>query len=136
MSSKFFGMKSIAPASSALKVELAPSNVNDENIKIGVGHFAMISLTAVMPSITGISTSMVITSGRSFSVIATPSLPSFASPTTCIEGSDSKISFNLLRKKDESSTIKILVAITQSLIIIIFLFLGLLKTKLPLIQPV
>ena len=63
MSSKFLGIKSIAPASSALKVEFAPSNVKDENIKIGVGHFDMISLTAVIPSITGISTSIVITSG-------------------------------------------------------------------------
>ena len=64
ISSNFFGKKSIAPASNASNVAVAPSRVSDENIKIGVGLLAIISLTALIPSSTGISTSMVIMSGR------------------------------------------------------------------------
>ncbi|MCY1358532.1 hypothetical protein D9M69_450690 [compost metagenome] len=55
MSSKFFGRKSTAPASSASRVTRAPSWVSEENISTGVGQRCMMCRTAVMPSIIGIS---------------------------------------------------------------------------------
>ena len=55
MSSKFFGRKSTAPASSASRVTRAPSWVSEENINTGVGQRCMMCRTAVMPSIIGIS---------------------------------------------------------------------------------
>ena len=55
MSSKFFGRKSTAPASSASRVTRAPSWVSEENISTGVGQRCMMLRTAVMPSIIGIS---------------------------------------------------------------------------------
>ncbi|MCY1184419.1 hypothetical protein D9M73_251130 [compost metagenome] len=41
MSSKFFGRKSTAPASSASRVTRAPSWVSEENINTGVGQRCM-----------------------------------------------------------------------------------------------
>ena len=54
---------------------------------MGVGHFAMISRTALMPSITGISMSMVITSGRSKIALSTASRPFWAVSITVSIGS-------------------------------------------------
>ena len=82
MSSNFFGKKSNAPASSASRVAVAPSRVSDENIKIGVGVAAIISFTALMPSRTGISTSIVITSGFNSRALSTASRPFTAKPIT------------------------------------------------------
>src|SRR5690606_14683406 len=55
MSSKFFGRKSTAPASSATSVTRAPSLVSEQNINTGVGQRCLMCRTAEMPSIVGIS---------------------------------------------------------------------------------
>jgi len=104
ISSKRFGRKSTAPASRASNVDLAPSVVNEENIKIAVGLAVMIFRVAVIPSITGISTSMVITSGFRRAALLTASIPFSALSMTLISGSDSNISVTRRRKKRESST--------------------------------
>ena len=81
----------------------------------------MMFFTALMPSITGISTSMVTTSGLSSATMATASLPFAAEPTTSIPGSEEIISLILLRKKLESSTIRTLIAIATLLLINLFI---------------
>ena len=54
---------------------------------MGVGHLAMISRTALMPSSTGISMSMVMTSGRNCCALSTASRPFWAVSITVIRGS-------------------------------------------------
>ncbi len=104
ISSKLFGKKSSAPASSASRVALAPSWVSEENINTGFGVAAMMARTALIPSMTGISMSMVTTSGLSARTLLMASRPSTANPTTLSRGSPSSISTTRRRKNVESST--------------------------------
>ncbi|EMQ21315.1 chemotaxis-specific methylesterase domain protein, partial [Vibrio cholerae O1 str. EDC-020] len=110
ISSNFLGKKSNAPASSASNVAFAPSWVNEENIKMGTGLFAMISRTAEIPSMTGISISIVITSGLSRAAFSTASFPFTATSMTSKRDSELMISLTRRRKKLESSTTNTLIA--------------------------
>ncbi len=58
-------MKSTAPSIKALMVASAPSWVRELTMTTGVGLILITSASAFSPSITGISTSMVTTSGFS-----------------------------------------------------------------------
>jgi hypothetical protein len=60
-----FRMTSTAPASSACISVSEPSSVSDEHMTTGTGHCSMILRRKVMPSMRGISTSSVMTSGSS-----------------------------------------------------------------------
>src|SRR5262245_17465555 len=71
---------------------------------MGVGAAIMISLVASKPSMRGMWTSIVTTSGRSDWVSATASAPLTASPTTRISGSLRRISARSVRAVAESST--------------------------------
>ncbi len=104
-----FGMKSTAPYSMAFIVASAPSVVSELIIIIGIGLVSIIFLTAVNPSILGISISIVITSGFNFWTNSRASKPSFALPTISKDGSSLSIISNDLRINAESSTINILV---------------------------
>ncbi len=65
MSTRGFRMTSTAPASSACIRVSDPSSVSDEHMTTGTGCCAMILRRKVMPSMRGISTSRVMTSGTS-----------------------------------------------------------------------
>ena len=78
---------------------------------MGRGLPCIMRLVAVIPSITGISMSMVMTSGLSFVAISTASAPLAASPTTSRRGSTSSMAFTRRRKKPESSTTSTLMGI-------------------------
>jgi len=71
-------MKSTAPSSSALIVAWAPSRVSELTISTGTGVSFMIRSSAWIPSIRGISTSSVTTSGRSAATFSIASAPSRA----------------------------------------------------------
>ncbi len=62
-------MMSTAPASSACINVCVPSSVSDEHITTGMGRWLMILRRKEMPSMRGISTSSVMTSGTSFWMI-------------------------------------------------------------------
>jgi hypothetical protein len=113
MSSSCLGKKSMAPALNASSVALLPTRVIAENMIIGVGVSAIICLTAAIPSITGISTSIVITSGANVAASITASWPLCAKPTTRKSASSSKILLMDLQIKCESSTINTLMVIIQ-----------------------
>jgi len=94
---------STAPASSARIAVSVPSIVRVETITMGVGTTCMISSTARMPSIFGISTSMVMTSGRSSRALRTASTPSHAVSMTTTPGSFSRRRWMARRMNAESS---------------------------------
>ena len=75
-------MKSTAPSSSARMVVTELRSVKLLSMMMGQGVAAMIWRVASKPSMTGISTSMVMTSGRSSRAISTHICPVLASPTT------------------------------------------------------
>ena len=64
----------------------------------------MISFNACKPSIIGISTSIVTTSGFNLTVLSIASIPLAAEPTISIEGSDLSILSIAVLMKAESST--------------------------------
>ena len=65
MSSRGFRMTSTAPASSACISVSLPSSTSEEHITTGIGCWLISLRRKVMPSIRGISTSRVMTSGAS-----------------------------------------------------------------------
>ena len=71
----------------------------------------MISRTAVIPSMTGISISIVMTSGLRVLAFSTASLPLTATSITSRRDSELMISLTRRRKKLESSTTSTLIAI-------------------------
>ena len=110
---KFLGRKSRAPYSRALIVAFVPEAVRDENISTGTGSFFIIVFKASSPLTSGISTSRVTTSGRSFSTSSMASRPLEAKPTTSIPFLPSIASESRFLKKNESSTIKTFTLIPQ-----------------------
>jgi hypothetical protein len=70
------------------------------------GRSALIRPMAVTPSMFGMRRSMSTTSGRSRRAIATPSLPSAASPTTSMSSWRSKKTRSPMRTTEWSSTIR------------------------------
>ena len=62
--------KSTAPSSSARKVTSAPRSVNVETITTGIGRRRISRERKSMPSMRGISTSSVITSGSRLRIIS------------------------------------------------------------------
>ena len=93
----------------AFNVASAPSLVRELTIITGVGFDFIILSRAVIPSIVGISISIVITSGLNCSAISMASWPFFAIPTISISGSpDNRVS-NAFLINIESSTIKTLI---------------------------
>ncbi len=114
-----FATKSNAPRSSAFIVIFAFLFVYPLNITTGIGSFSIMRSTAVMPSIFGISTSIVMTSGCSESAFFTASSPSLATPTTSISSSLLSMSEISTRINAESSTTSTLIfsALTPSFFI-------------------
>ena len=96
--------KSRAPSSRPRRVTSAPSLVSEESSSTGVGHSLMMRRSASRPSMRGILTSSVTTSGRSASAFSSPSWPSTAVPTTSMSGAPPSIRVRALRTKAESST--------------------------------
>ena len=82
-------MKSTAPISSASSVISAPACVNVEIITTGIGRSVMILRRNDTPSMCGISTSSVTTSGLSALILSRATIGSGAVPTTLISGSAS-----------------------------------------------
>jgi len=95
--------KSTAPASSAANVSSAPSAVYADSISVGVGVSLISRSTASIPFISGISTSIVTTSGSVSATTDSASRPSSASPTTSTPP-DSRMSAMSSRMNRESST--------------------------------
>ena len=98
-------MQSIAPSSSAFTVASAPSRVSVETIRTGIGRRVMIFSRKVSPSIRGISTSSVRTSGLVALIISLASNGSAAWPTTSKPGSADRASVSIRRISALSSTI-------------------------------
>ncbi len=82
-------MKSIAPSSRARKTWSRSAWL--EITITGVGRFAISKRRKAKPSISGISRSRVIASGRRSKAICRASLPFTARPTTSIAGSPASI---------------------------------------------
>ncbi|MMZ63248.1 hypothetical protein D1872_254920 [compost metagenome] len=104
-----FGIKSTAPLCKAVIVSSAPSRVRELSIMTRVGNSSMIFPNASMPFISGISISIVTTSGRSSLTILTPSAPFRAVPITSISASSSTSRTIILRINSESSTTSTLI---------------------------
>src|SRR6266404_2269529 len=96
--------KSNAPFSSACIVRAAPRVVSELSMTTGVRCRETISASAVSPSIRGMSTSRVTTSGFSCSTLASAKHPSIAVAITSVSGSLSRILEINLRISAESST--------------------------------
>ena len=96
--------KSTAPSSSAFIVTSPPRSVNVEIITTGVGRRRIRRPRKSMPSIRGISTSSVITSGSRSRIISRATIGSFAVPTHSMSGCRLMISASRLRTRAESST--------------------------------
>jgi hypothetical protein len=99
-----FDTKSTAPYSKDFTARSASILPIAVSITTGTGVFAIMQHKAVNPSILGISTSMVTTSGLSFFVFSTASLPSLAVPTTRMFDAEFSISDTIRLISDESST--------------------------------
>ncbi len=96
--------KSTAPISSASSVISAPAWVSVEIITTGVGRKVMILRRKVTPSMCGISTSSVTTSGLSSLMRSRATCGSGAVPTTSISGSADNNVESSFRMTAESST--------------------------------
>ena len=99
-------MTSTAPASSACIIVADPSSVSEEHITTGTGCCAMSLRRNVMPSMRGISTSSVMTSGTSSWMRRAATNGSGAVPMTSISGSASRMAVIVWRTEAESSTIR------------------------------
>ena len=96
--------KSTAPNSSALSVTSAPCSVRVEIITTGMGRRRMRRPRKSMPSMRGISTSSVMTSGLSSRIISRATRGSLAVPMHSMSGWRLMISDSRLRTRAESST--------------------------------
>lgn len=101
-------MKSTAPSSSARSVVAQPSLVSDEIINTGIGRNFISRSRNVRPSIRGISTSSVTTSGERALIFSQAMYGSGAVPTTSKSPADSRILVSSCRITAESSTIRTL----------------------------
>jgi hypothetical protein len=101
-----FGLatKSTAPSSSARSVTSAPRSVSVETITTGVGRRRISLPRKSMPSMRGISTSSVITSGFVLRIISRAMKGSAAAPTHSMSGCRLMISASRPRTSAESST--------------------------------
>jgi hypothetical protein len=105
---------SLAPADSASRVAEAPRSVSVLNMMMGTRlRVARMARTASMPFISGISMSIVISSGFSASSLATATLPLTAVPTTSMSGSADRTSVTIFRTTTESSTTITLIGFTR-----------------------
>ena len=100
------GTKSIAPNSSESSVIWAFCVVRLESMTTRVGVSSMSRLSIPSPSRTGISTSRVMTSGRSSAASLSPSSPFAAAPTTSSWGASPIRRARAWRMKAESSMIR------------------------------
>ena len=101
-------MKSIAPSSSAPKVTPAPASVIEESISTRQGRSSMMRSRHASPSIPGICTSNVTTSGWKLCSFAIASCPSRAN-STVMPGSAARMPPKARRIRAESSTTRTLV---------------------------
>ena len=110
---EIFGLvtKSTAPSSSARMVISEPRSVSDDTINTGIGRRRISFSRKSRPSIFGISTSSVSTSGLVCLISSRATSGSGAVPTTSISGWLLTISAITLRISAESSTISTLIFI-------------------------
>jgi hypothetical protein len=94
---------STAPASSAWIRVSDPSSVSEEHITTGIGRCAISLRRKVMPSMRGISTSSVITSGTSSWMRRAATNGSDATPMISISGSSASTLHSACRTEAESS---------------------------------
>src|SRR5438105_2374717 len=100
-----FEISSSAPAAMARKLKsICRASPTAQTISTRAGDCAMIAAVAARPSSPGMSTSMVMTSGRSAAAMRTAATPSAASPTMRSAGSSPSICTSALREVVESST--------------------------------
>jgi hypothetical protein len=99
-------MMSTAPASRAWSRVSDPASTSDEHITTGIGCWAISLRRKVMPSMRGISTSRVMTSGISSRMRLAATNGSEATPITSICGSDSSTAARVWRTVAESSMIR------------------------------
>src|SRR6185369_6683582 len=107
-----FRMKALAPASAAAAVSDSWPRALHITTR-AAGFKAMISLSASMPVLLGMTMSRVVRSGRNSRYLATASSPSDASATTSYPSSSTRSRSIFLMNK-ESSTIMTVVAIVTS----------------------
>jgi len=98
-------MKSTAPSSSARNVVSQPASVSELTITTGMGCPRISFSRNVSPSILGISTSRVSTSGFKALIFSRAMYGSGADPTTSISGSFERSVANTWRIRAESSTV-------------------------------
>ena len=101
-----FRMTSTAPASRVCISVSEPSSISEEHITTGMGCWAISFLRKVMPSMRGISTSSVMTSGMSSLRRLAATKGSEATPITSISGSFPRMSDNVCLTEAESSTMR------------------------------
>jgi hypothetical protein len=106
-----FGLvtKSTAPNSNALRVTSAPRSVSVDTITTGIGRSRMIFSRKSSPSILGISTSSVSTSGSRLRIISRAWWRSLAAPIASMSGCALIIELRRLRTNAESSTTSTLI---------------------------
>ena len=110
---EIFGLvtKSTAPSSSARMVISEPRSVSEDTITTGIGRSRISFSRKSRPSIFGISTSSVSTSGLVCLISSRATSGSGATPTTSMSGWLLIISVMTLRISAESSTIRTLIFI-------------------------
>ena len=104
--------KSTAPSSSARNVVSQFRSVSDDTMTTGSGRFPISLPRNVSPSIRGISTSSVTTSGASCLILSQAAYGSAAAPTTSSPGSAPSRSVSSCRIRAESSTTSTFVRVT------------------------
>src|SRR4051812_11659834 len=104
MSSLGLVTKSTAPRSSARRVMSLPFSVSVETISTGIGRRRIRRSRKSRPSIFGISTSSVSTSGLAARISSRAAIGSGAAPTTVMSRCALMISVSSLRMRAESST--------------------------------
>src|SRR5882757_8789324 len=98
--------KSTAPRARASSATAAPFCVSEEHMTTGMGRSRIRLRRNARPSMRGISTSRVSTSGFSNLILSRATYGSGAVPTTSMSGSEFKISVSSWRMTAESSTTK------------------------------
>ena len=96
--------KSMAPNSSAFNVTSAPRSVSVDTITTGIGRRRISLDKKSMPSMRGISTSKVMTSGFMLRIISRATRGSAAAAMHSMSGCRLMISVSMLRTSAESST--------------------------------
>jgi hypothetical protein len=96
-------MTSTAPASSACRSVSEPASVSDEHMTTGIGLCAISLRRKVMPSMRGISTSSVMTSGISSWIFRAAMNGSEATAMISMSGSSSRTRVSVCRTLAESS---------------------------------